>query len=213
MISTRSSLYFAATVVLLGGTLLASRLTDQRRPEPLAQPLSTISRNIGEWTGTDTPPLDERTLQVLRPTSYLDRVYRRGADQLFFFVAYYSEQRAGENMHSPKNCLPGSGWEIWDYGSASVPVGNGKVEVNRYSVQNDGRRLVTLYWYQSRERIVASEYLGKVLLVHDALLRGNTAGSIVRITVPDTPRALDDGIRFASSAIGEMQRCLGPIKQ
>src|SRR2546422_9367787 len=153
------SWYFAATIVLLGGTLLASRLAENRRPEPLTQSLNRIPTNISGWMGTDNPPLAEGTLEVLRPTSYLDRVYRRGSDQLSLFIAYYAEQRAGESMHSPKNCLPASGWEIWDYASALVPVGKVRVQINRYSIQNSGQRLVTLYWYQSRERIIASEYL------------------------------------------------------
>lgn len=201
--------YFAGTTVLLGGTLLASRMAENRRPEPLAQPLNRIPASIGGWMGTENPPLAERTLEVLRPTSYLDRVYRRGPDQLSLFIAYYAEQRAGESMHSPKNCLPGSGWEIWDYGSVSVPLGKARVQINRYSIQNNGQRLVTLYWYQSQERIIASEYLGKVLLVHDALVRGKTAGSIVRITVPDTREGLENGLNFASGIIPEMERCLG----
>src|SRR5438445_2994998 len=111
-----SSWYFVATVALLGGTLATSRLSDERRPELLAKPLRSIPREIDGWVGADAPPLDAHTLEMLRPTSYLDRAYRRGADAASLFISYYAEQRAGESMHSPKNCLPGSGWEIWDFG-------------------------------------------------------------------------------------------------
>ena len=200
---------FVTTAILLGGTLAAARLSDQRRPEALLLPLSSIPKQIDGWIGADGAPLNDRTLEVLRPTTYIDRTYRRGSDQASLFIAYYAEQRAGENMHSPKNCLPGSGWEIWNYGSISVPVNGRNVEINRYSIQNNGTRLVVLYWYQSKQRIIASEYLGKILLVEDAVLRGNTAGSIVRITVPDRPESVDAGIRLASSIIPEVQRCLG----
>jgi EpsI family protein len=201
--------YFLATAVLLGGTLAAARLTDQRRPELPARPLSNIPAAIDGWTGTDAAPLDERTLAVLRPTSYLNRTYLRGRERAQLFIAYYAEQRAGESMHSPKNCLPGSGWEIWNYGSVAVPAGGQAVKINRYSIQNNGTRLVVLYWYQSGQRIVASEYLGKVLLIEDALLKGSTAGSLVRITVSDEPESVEAGVRFASSIIPEVQRCLG----
>jgi EpsI family protein len=200
---------FAVTVALLAGTLAASRLSDQRKPEFLAAPLSSVSKEIGGWVGTDAAPLDQHTLEVLRPTSYLDRGYRRGANMASLFVAYYAEQRAGESMHSPKNCLPGSGWEIWNYGTSQVPVGGRNVEINRYSIQNNGNRMVVLYWYQSKHRIVASEYEGKILLVRDALLMGSTAGSIVRITVADRPDSLADGLRLAATIIPEVQRCLG----
>jgi hypothetical protein len=39
--------------------------------------------------------------------------------------------------------------------------------------------MLMFYWYQSRNRIVANEYLGKILLAKDTLLTGRTAGSIV----------------------------------
>jgi len=204
-----SSWYFVATAALLGGTVAASRLSDQRKPELLAQSLNSIPRRIDGWVGVDAPPLDSNTLEVLRPTSYLDRAYRRGTDTASLFIAYYAEQRAGESMHSPKNCLPGAGWEIWDYSSSWVPVSGRNVEVNRYSIQNNTTRLVVLYWYQSRHRIVASEYLGKVLLIKDALLLGNTSGSIVRIMVSDRPESVEAGARLAAMIIPEMQRCLG----
>ena len=41
----------------------------------------------------------------------------------------------------------------------------------------------------------------------DALLDGSTAGSIVRLTVPARPGALEDGIAFASNLIPEVERC------
>ncbi|HKW98500.1 MAG TPA: EpsI family protein [Bryobacteraceae bacterium] len=203
------SWYFLITLVLLGGTLAASHLSEQRKPEPLRSPLSSIPKQVDGWTGEDAKPLDEHTLAVLRPTSYLDRIYRRGGDVASLFISYYAEQRAGESMHSPKNCLPGAGWEIWDYGSARIRVGGESVDINKYSIQNNGNRMVVLYWYQSRHRVVASEYLGKVLLVKDALLRGDTSGSIVRIMVADRPELVGAGGRFAAAIIPEVQYCLG----
>ncbi len=63
------------------------------------------------------------------------------------------------------------------------------------------------YWYQSGSRIVASEYLGKLLLARDAVLTGRTAGSIVRISVPDVPGADAEGSAFAAELIPEVERC------
>jgi hypothetical protein len=66
-----------------------------------------------------------------------------------------------------------------------------------------------LYWYQSKTRIIASEYLGKVLLTRDALLRNSTAGSIVRIIVPDRPGEIDAARDFAAGVIPQVQHCFG----
>ena len=66
-----------------------------------------------------------------------------------------------------------------------------------------------LYWYQSKNRIIASEYMGKILLARDTLLQNSTAASIVRIIVPDQPAAFDAARNLASELILEVQRCFG----
>jgi len=112
-------------------------------------------------------------------------------------------------MHSPKHCLPGAGWEIWNHDSASIPVRGQQVQINKYSIENAGTRMLMFYWYQSKTRIIASEYLGKVMLARDTILTGHTAGSIVRIMLPDTPAASAEGVRFAARLIPEVERCFG----
>jgi len=200
---------FAILIGLLTATVAASKLSERRKPDSLAQPLESIPVHLGEWMGAGDKPLDSSVLNVLRPTSYLSRVYRQGRRQAGLFIAFYAQQRAGESMHSPKNCLPGSGWEVWQYGTVDVPAGGRTVAVNKYSVQNGSERILVLYWYQSRRRIIASEYFGKICLVRDALLEGHTAGSLVRLTLPDQPGALEDGVAFASQIIPQLQECLG----
>jgi len=198
-----------ATVLLLAATLTASKLTARRRSDSLAQPLDTIPRVIAGSEGRDTPDLGPGTLAALKCDSYLSRLYHKPGLDIDLFIAYYAQQRSGESMHSPKHCLPGAGWEIWDYGSTVIPVGSHTVSVNKYSISHDTARRVVLYWYQSKTRIIASEYLGKILLARDALFQNSTAGSIVRIIVPDQPGAVDQGREFASELIPQVERCFG----
>jgi EpsI family protein len=203
------SFRYICTILLLGATLGAYALSERRPPDFLALPLDTIDKQIAGWSMTADEPLTQGVLGRLLLTSYVSRIYQKNGTKLGMFVAYYAQQRAGESMHSPKHCLPGSGWEIWKHGSALVPVNGRQIEINQYSIQNSGQRLLVFYWYQSRERILSSEYMGKVLLAKDALLTGHTAGSLVRITLPDVPTAPEEGVAFASVLIPEMQRCLG----
>ena len=137
--------------------------------------------------GDGRPATGAAVLQRLIPTSYLSREYQKGNLRLDLFISYYAQQRSGESMHSPKHCLPGSGWEIWQHGSALVPVGGQQITINKYSIQKETNRMLMFYWYQSPERILASEYSGKAYLVWDALTSGHTSGSIVRLSLPDGP--------------------------
>jgi EpsI family protein len=209
MHNRRISAPFVITVTMLIGTLLLAGMTNRRIREPLAVPLDQIDAQLAGWQAVNDRPLDAPSLKQLKLSSYLSRTYRKDNAQLDLFIAYYEQQRAGESMHSPKHCLPGSGWEIWKHDSAMVPVNGTGVEINKYSIENLGTRMLMFYWYQSRSRIVASEYTAKVLLARDTILTGRTAGAIVRITVPDTAGADKEGIAFATELIPCVQRCFG----
>lgn len=203
------AIVFLATVMLLIATTVLVGITGRRTPEHLAVPLEAISSRVAGWQTAQDQVLPDSTLRTLNATSYLSRTYAQGGTQLDLFIAYYAEQRTGESMHSPKHCLPGAGWEIWKHDSAWIPLNGHAVEINKYSIQNLGTRMWMLYWYQSRNRIYASEYLGKVLLARDSILTGHTACSIVRVLVPDQPSAVEGGVAFATAIIPEVQRCFG----
>jgi EpsI family protein len=200
---------FAATTALLLGTTLLSGLTARRVAEPLAVPLDRIDAKIEGWTATGDHTLPAPTLHALDATSYLARTYQKGASQLDLFIAFYAQQRAGESMHSPKHCLPGAGWEIWKHDSTLIQVHGKQVQINKYSIQNAGQRMLMFYWYQSKTRIISNEYMGKILLAEDTLLSGHTAGSIIRIMLPDTPSASEEGAAFAARLIPQAERCFG----
>jgi EpsI family protein len=205
----KSSFGYLMTVLLLSATMAGYALSERRKPEFLAQPLETIDMEIAGWRMAGDEPLTPGVLDKLQLTSYVSRSYEKSGTQLGLFIAFYAQQRAGESMHSPKHCLPGSGWEIWKHDVALVPVRGGPIQINQYSIQNASRRMLVFYWYQSKGRIIRSEYMGKILLVKDALLDGRTAGSLVRITLPDTPSAAAEATSFASILIPQLERCFG----
>ena len=198
----------AATAGMLALTLFTVYSAGKREPEQLAQPLSTIPNQIGEWTSVEDAKLDRETEAVLKASDYLYRSYVSEAGQVNMFMAFYAMQRAGEAMHSPKNCLPGSGWEIWNYDTVELPVEGTTVEINKYWIQRGRERMLVLYWYQNSERIIANEYSAKAYLVWDAIRTGRTSGSIVRVTVADHPDAEEAARRFASELIPLVRQVL-----
>jgi EpsI family protein len=202
-----TSLHILGTCLLLATTLAASKITSNRKPEYLVRPLESISRNIAGLQASDNLPLTDDVLLQLKPTSYLSRKYTGGDRTADLFITFYAVQRAGESMHSPKHCLPGAGWEIWDYGTMEVAANGQKFKINQQHISRENTRMIVLYWYQSKNRIIASEYSGKILLAKDALLQNSTAASIVRIIVPDTPGGMETASNFASEIIPQVMRC------
>lgn len=191
----------AVTATLLALTLFAVYSAGKREPELLAQPLSTIPEEIDGWRGVNDAKLDEQTESVLSASDYVYRTYQKDGRQVDMFMAFYAMQRAGEAMHSPKNCLPGAGWEIWNYDTVEIPVEGERVAINKYWIQRGRERMLVLYWYQNADRVIASEYSAKAFLVWDAVRTGRTSGSIVRVTMPDQPDAEEAGRKFAAELI------------
>jgi EpsI family protein len=136
---------------------------------------------------------------------YVARVYMRDSVAAFTtFVSYYERQTQGKTIHSPRNCLPGAGWEILRGGEYELPVDGTLRTVNRYVLKNGPSTAVVFYWYQGRGRIVANEYAVKWNLLRDAALEGHTEEALVRVVVPVAggPMAATDSVsaeRFASA--------------
>jgi EpsI family protein len=118
-------------------------------------------------------------------SDYLLRLY--GADstryQFSVYVGYYEEQVQGRSIHSPKNCLPGAGWEALASTTVEITTPEGPRRVNRYLLQNQGARALVLYWYQGRGRIESNEYVVKWNLLRDAALRQRSDEALVRVVV------------------------------
>ena len=55
------------------------------------------------------------------------------------------------------------------------------IEINRYIVSKGDEHAVVLYWYQSRDRVVASEYRAAAFTAWDALRYNRTDTELVRV--------------------------------
>ena len=169
---------------------------------PLSKPLNTFPLQLRGWQGIDLP-LEPRIVQALGVSDYLDRAYQSADNSpVFLYVGYYKSQRTGVSIHSPKNCLPGGGWEPVAAGHVALRLPSGEQAiVNQYVVENGLRRQVVLYWYQSHGRVIASEYRGKVYMVLDSLRLNRTDAALVRVSSPiakqDEQTSYEQVIAFA----------------
>jgi EpsI family protein len=194
------------TGVLMAATFAGLQTILRATPAIPRTALQEFPQRVGMLEAKDIP-IDAETQEILGATDLVNRVYENGSPQesVGLFIAFFESQRKGGAVHSPKNCLPGSGWSVLESGTTSVRMsGNsGAVEVNRYLVQKDLDKHLVLYWYQSQGRVIASEYSAKVYLVWDAVTNRRTDGALVRIATPvvsgDEAAALERAKEFASA--------------
>lgn len=188
---------------------------DRDHASRLVRPLSSLPMSIGAWHAVGDDALPAPVREVLHADDLLARTYEViPGTQVQLFIAYYKTQRAGERMHSPRNCLPGSGWEPISISLINANVGGGRTEpVNRYLVEQAGKRLLVVYWYQEHSRFIANEYRGKLYLMWDSIRKGSRDGALVRVSVPLRPGAdVDEAtttiLQFVRSATPEISRIL-----
>jgi EpsI family protein len=172
--------------ILLGGTVVLQTIS-HGEAIVARKPLRDLPYALGHWAGEERP-LQEQVVQEVGVSDYTNRVYLQLADApVQLYIGYYASQRTGDTIHSPKNCLPGSGWDPIRSGYATVSVPNGRnIVVNEYVIQQDQNQQLVFYWYQGRGRVIASEYAGKFWMVADAISRNRTDGALVRLVTPMT---------------------------
>ena len=177
---------FWAVIGLMGvATLLLFRRGNSESVVP-SEPLSGVPETISGLTGIDAP-IDQEQLDVLGKGDFLSRVYANGGKNgpIGRFIAYFASQRTGATMHSPRNCLPGSGWSFESSQYVTMKDVDGKPhQVGEYIIANGDNRQFVIYWYQAHGRSVANEYQAKAYLVSDAIRMNRTDGALVRVITP-----------------------------
>jgi EpsI family protein len=201
------SIALVVSIVLLASTwgLLAS--LSHGEPVLAKRPFHQFPLNLRDaWKGSDLG-MDQEILDVLKVSDYMLRMYEStgstasagkagpGTSALWLYVGYYQSQRTGATYHSPKNCLPGAGWQFAETDIVTVPTPTGQsATINRVVVEKGLEKQVILYWYQDRGRVISSEYWAKAFMIWDALTKNRTDGSLVRLSIPVTTTT-DDALR------------------
>jgi exosortase D (VPLPA-CTERM-specific) len=198
-------------VAILALAALGTHTMRHGQNMPLRAPLQSIPRQIEGWQGADDP-LDAKILAMTGVDDYLNRAYIRGADYMGLYIGYYRTQATGDTIHSPKNCLPGSGWQPVSSSTVELEAPGGRsVPVNSYVIQKGAERQVVLYWYQSQRRVMASEYRAKFYMIADALRWNRTDGALVRIAAPiagDEMQTREQARRFAQQVLPQLNEIL-----
>jgi EpsI family protein len=182
-----STVRFTLAVVLIAATAIFLQARGRNEVFPSRLPLKSFPLQLDGWNGTDVP-MEKDVLDVLGPGDFLLRIYQDQAKQqpyVDLFIAYFRSQRAGDTIHSPKNCLPGAGWTPVESSHIRLSLpGHEPFPASRYVISKGDARQLVLYWYWAHDRGVASEYWAKFYLVADSMRMNRSDGALVRVTTP-----------------------------
>lgn len=174
---------------------------------PSIQPLSNFPSTVAGWRQVRDTPLEKEVQDVLKADDTLNRFYvnPQQTNSASLFIAFFKTQRYGQAPHSPKNCLPGSGWQPTEDSKLpiSIPGRPEPIVVNKYVIARGDMKSLVLYWYQSRSRVIAGEFAAKFWLVADAVRHRRSDTALVRVIVPvekETDVAENTAVEFVRAA-------------
>lgn len=176
---------FIISFFLLLAVLVAGKKLNNRKAVLPNASLESFPREIGGWTAYKDLPVSQDVIDILKLTKYLNRFYL-SPDQkrtVSLYIGYVNQQEEGPLIHTPQVCLPSSGWTVlrrkvvpwWRSEKVRDPR-----KVNLLFLQQGEDKELSCYWYQSRGRIEAYDYLSRFNLLLDSIRMGRTDGSLVR---------------------------------
>lgn len=135
---------------------------------------------------SDVQRVDNETLEVLGADDYIITNMTSPAQEQFnLYIAYLNMQRHGHSWHSPRQCIPGGGWQITRHEVVPTTTEDGReFYYNRIIIENSGVRQLVYYWYDQRGRKIANEFVMKFLLIFDAVRLRRTDGAMIRLMTP-----------------------------
>lgn len=172
---------------------------------PFVRPLFDFPSQFGGWHAVKDIPIDAETQEILKADDTLNRIYVNPSFgvESNLFIAFFKTQRTGQSPHSPKNCLPGSGWEPVETGLVSIqaPGRSDPIVANRYVAAHGDEKAVVIYWYQSHSRIIASEYAARFWLIADSIRYHRSDTALIKVVVPVLNNQADQATNAGVDAV------------
>ncbi len=183
--SWKKTLIVAAIMLAAMGILRYASHSEAIHPN---KPFSAFPKTIGQWQGKELH-FSDTIYQVLGvDDSFLANYSHPDGSHIQLYIGFYQSQKEGDLIHSPKHCLPGSGWKIVKNERVRLGLEKGSRKESRVIKLNTRNQRqsqqVVLYWFHSRGRIISSEYWQKIYMVWDSIMRNRTDGSFVRLISP-----------------------------
>jgi EpsI family protein len=182
--ASAGSVGIAALLVALMGVSIWMPRWSAPKSEALARealivgPVVELPSGIGDWKMGPSLSLDLDFIWSLRFPQFAFRPYRRGGETVNVFVGYGDRLDRNRSLLSPKNGLPGRGWEVTDRSTAKLGP-DGRV-VERVVAHSGSRRLLTYHWYEGMDS-VSGEALRAILSADQSPLRRSGRPRVIRI--------------------------------
>jgi EpsI family protein len=146
----------ALLAALLGISIWMPRWSPPESDESASEtifvgPYVVLPLAMGEWKMRDELPLDFDFIWTLKFPQYANRPYRLDGQTVDVFVGYGDRGDRSRSVLSPKNALPGRGWEVED--RSFTRLDSWDAQVVRVVARSGSSRVLTYHWYEGMDSL------------------------------------------------------------
>jgi EpsI family protein len=167
---------------------------------PTNRPFSEFPQHVQSWQRSGKTEFNAAILGVLRPTDYLYNQYTNAEGKtVSLYIGYHGGGKGSGPIHSPKHCLPGSGWYEVSTQPGVLAIPNGTINLVRAVYKKGESKELFLYWFQVRDCSLSNEYALKLSEIVNSALYQRRDATFIRISVPvetDLDSAIARGEQF-----------------
>jgi EpsI family protein len=194
---------------LIAATFAAAQIiVHYRAPAGLNSDFRRLPLTKGEWVGR-LEELPKPIIELLSPDEIFAASYiNRNGSRVQLFVDYYSPENTIGSIHSPRNCLPGSGWVITGSVPKVIEYEGRAIGAVRFYLSLGQARQVMDFWYITRMGETASDYMLKFYTMVGSLILRPTDKAFVRFVTLDDPPSVAAMEAFERQFIQEIYGCL-----
>lgn len=181
-LGNNSYLISLVSVVFLGGSSIVFAFSNTvvipERKLFSEFPMRVDGRNVSLYS------FEQEIIDILKPDDYFVGNYLSSQERpIGLYMVYYSQQKDGSALHSPKVCIPGGGWIVEDTSEISFPVQDSTLEVNRVVIRRGEQKQLVYYWIDQMGVSYTNEYLARASLIKSAVTTNRSDGALVRVNV------------------------------
>lgn len=179
--------YYASVSGIILAALFSASIPEPAPVELSRKSFSEFPQTLGEWTG-DQDALDDIFVEALDMDDYLlSKYFHEDYPPINLYIAYYDAQETGSSIHSPRNCLPGGGWQIIEFSEVQidgVELYGKPLRANRVLMALGDSTQLVYYWFQQRGRVLTGEFENKWMLFLDSIFKRRSDGALIRLSIP-----------------------------
>jgi len=180
---------FVLILVTLVATFSTAAVIQYYQPESeTVVSFADMPLSVANWVG-QRDELPEYVTDILRPVDIFSAYYNNSQGQSvhLLFDFFISDGSFG-GPHSPRNCLPGSGWQIDSTEDLLISVNGVTIPAGRFRIRLNDQQQVMDFWYVTNYGATASDYVFKLYSMLGSLSLQSREVAFIRFSSSGDPQ-------------------------